>query len=716
MSLAATQQGVILGTAAYMSPEQARGVPVDKRADIWAFGCILFEMLTGRQAFQGELVSDVMASVLARDPEYTTLQTSLHPSIQPLLRRCLNKEPKDRWQAAGDVRIEIEQALADPNGLLVQPAADVISARPRSTLPWVAAMVLAVALTAIAVWALKPSLAKPVTRFPFLLPEGQAFSRPGRSLVAISPDGTQFVYVADQQLHLRNLGEMEARPIPGTDEDVSGPFFSPDGEWIGFYSFSDGQLKKIAITGGTSIRLCDAVPPGGASWSGDGSILFSQPEGIMRVSENGGEPTLLIATAEGEQAASPQLLPGGDEVLFSLASTAGGNRWNEGQVVVESLGTDDRKVVVEGGSDGTYVPTGHVVYALENVLFAVPFDLSRLERTGGPVAVLDPVKRALGGASANYGFSAGGTLVYVPRAGGAAGSARHLVWVDRDGNETNLTQEPGSYQFPRVSPDGRRIAFEIIREGSGTEIGLIEISSGNYSQLTFTDGGEQNPTWTPDARRLGFRGPTLDGPGLQWMPADGSSAPELLLPESGGRTFPISWSPDGSKMTIYWNDGGNRRIGIFDMDSREASVFLDTPANERGPMFSPNGAWVAYTSNELGQDEVFVQPYPQTGAKYRISAIGGSEPVWSPDGTGLFYRSDTRLMMVDIDPSTGFTPGNPLELFEGTYHGDTNSQGYDVHPDGDRFLMVKPVMTGRTDPIFVVLNWFEELKERVPVP
>ena len=283
---------------------------------------------------------------------------------------------------------------------------------------------------------------------------------------------------------------------------MSGPFFSPDGEWIGFYSFSDGQLKKIAITGGTSIRLCDAVPPGGASWSGDGSILFSQPEGIMRVSENGGEPTLLIATAEGEQAASPQLLPGGDEVLFSLASTAGGNRWNEGQVVVESLGTDDRKVVVEGGSDGTYVPTGHVVYALENVLFAVPFDLSRLERTGGPVAVLDPVKRALGGASANYGFSAGGTLVYVPRAGGAAGSARHLVWVDRDGNETNLTQEPGSYQFPRVSPDGRRIAFEIIREGSGTEIGLIEISSGNYSQLTFTDGGEQNPTWTPDARRL----------------------------------------------------------------------------------------------------------------------------------------------------------------------------------------------------------------------
>ena len=400
LTAAATQAGVILGTAGYMSPEQARGEATDKKADVWAFGCVLFEMLTRQATFGGKTVSDVLAGVLRIDPEWKSLPPNLHPRIQLLLERCLEKEAKDRYQGVGDARVDIQTVLADPSGVLVQPTGDVAQAPPQSKLPWVAALILAV-ITGVAVWNLKPTEPQPVAaRFYHELPDGQAFTRWGRPFVAVSPDASQIVYVANDQLYLRNLDEMEARPIQGTDEDPYNPFFSPGGEWVGYFSVSDSQLKKIAPIGGAAVTLCDATNPFGASWGSDDTIVYGQAKGIMRVSANGGTPELVVPTEALEQVHGPQMLPGGEWVLFTLTRATGGTRWDEAQIVVQSLESGERKILWEGGSDGRYVPTGHLVYALEDVLFALPFDLTSLEVSGGPVPIVEGVRRVSTGITA----------------------------------------------------------------------------------------------------------------------------------------------------------------------------------------------------------------------------------------------------------------------------------------------------------------------------
>ena len=376
LSLAATQQGVILGTAAYMSPEQARGQEVDKRSDIWAFGVVLFEMLTGRGTFDGGTVSDVLAGVLRADPDWKSLPLNLHPRIRLLLERCLEKESKDRYGDISDARVDIQKALADPDGVIVQPVAEVVQATPHSRLPWIAAVTIGVIVAGMTGWNLGPGLQlepPPVMRFNHVLPDGQTLARVSRSLVAVSPDGARIAYIADNQLYLRNLNDPESRPIRGTEQGPTNPFFSPDGEWVGFVSGE--QLKKIAISGGVSVTICDAGPPTGASWGTDGTIVFGHPDGIMRVSADGGTPTLVVQTEDSERVYGPQILPGGDSILFTVTSATGLNRWDEAQIVVQSLETGKREVLWTGGSDARYVPTGHLIYASEDVLFAAPFSL-----------------------------------------------------------------------------------------------------------------------------------------------------------------------------------------------------------------------------------------------------------------------------------------------------------------------------------------------------
>ncbi len=735
---AATQAGVILGTAAYMSPEQARGKPTDRRADIWAIGVVLFEMLSGTRAFEAEDVSLVLAHVLSHEPNWEKLPADLSPRLRDLLERCLRKDPTLRLQAIGDVRITLQEYLADPVEQLAQPDADAVQAPQRHILPWVAALVLAV-ITGVAVWNLKPTDLQPLTaRFYHELPEDQVFSNGSRPLVAVSPDGSQIVYEANGQLYLRNLDEMEARPIQGTDEDPNNPFFSPGGEWVGYYSTSDLQLKKIAPIGGASVTLCDATIPFGASWGSDDTILYAQPEGIMRVSANGGTPELVVPTeaAEqvhgpqkaGEQVHGPQMLPGGEWVLFTLTSTSGPTRWDEAQIVAQSLESGERKILWEGGSDARFVPTGHLVYALEDVLFALPFDLASLEVSGGPVPVVEGVRRANNPAgntaTANYGFSDRGTLIYIP--GSVARFRNILALADRNGTVEPLDVPPMGYRSPRLSPDGSRLVVEA-SSGERSDIWVYDLAGDTQIRRLTLEGNNVRPIWTPDGERVTFASNREETPGIYWQAADGSGVPErLTTAEEGTQHWPESWSPDGETLSFAVVIGSEAAIWTLSRDSEaKPEVFVDEPgSNQRGSVFSPDGKWLAYHSTELDAAQVYVQPFPATGAKHRITQESRASALWAPDGNELFFNDSNgpRLMGVEITTDAGFAFGNEQVLgMQGYLYLSGGIRTYDITPDGQRFLMIFPADQANSaessaQRINVVQNWFEELKERVPVP
>jgi serine/threonine-protein kinase len=715
-----------------MSPEQARGENADQRADVWAFGVVLFEMLTGRRTFEGRTVSDVLAAVLATEPQWNSLPDNLHPRLLQLLERCLSKELRDRYASVGDARVDIQKALADPSGVLVQPLAEVVSAEQQSKLPWVAAILVSLLIGGFAAWNLKPEVPGPVSRFSHVLPEDQTLSRTGRPLVAVSPDGQKIVYVANQQLYLRNLDEMEARPIQGTDEMPENPFFSPNGEWIGYFSLVDSQLKKIATIGGAPVTLCDANDPLGASWSSDDTIVYGQREGIMRVSANGGAPELVIPKKKEEQVHGPQVLPGGEWVLFTLTTVMGVTRWDAAQIVVQSLESGERKILWEGGSDARYVPTGHLVYALEDVLFALPFDVDNLEVSGGPVPIVEGVRRVpdptTQTASANYVFSDRGTLVFLP--GTAAGvQMRVLALVDRNGRVERLNAPPKQYLSPSMSPDGQTLLVQSV-EASGDVIWVYDLTGDTaIQQLTF-EGNNQRPVWTPDGQRITF-GSDRDGTmSLYWMPADGSGVAERLTTAEEGTSHRMgSWSPDGELLVfnVIRELLTDRDISMLSLEDRETQSLYDTPGTSySGPQFSPNGEWLAYGAGPSAPaEDIYVEPFPPTGSRRRISQNGGHYPLWSPEGSELFYRpglsSVPTLRSVDIitEPAFAFSNEQTLPVEGFTVAG--GYRDYDMSPDGERLLMVFPVDRPDTgEParpqINIVLNWFEELKERVPVP
>ena len=736
LTAAATQAGVILGTAAYMSPEQARGEATDKKADVWAFGCVLFEMLTGRATFGGKTVSDVLAGVLRIDPEWKSLPPNLHPRIRLLLERSLEKESKDRYQGIADARVDIQKALADPSGVLVQPTADVAQVQPQSKLPWVAALILAV-ITGVAGWNLKPTEPQPVAaRFYHELLDGQVFTSTGRPLVAVSPDGSHLVYVANEQLYLRNLNDMAARPIQGTDEDPTNPFLSPDGGWVGYWSFSDSQLKKIATIGGASVTLCDATNPFGASWGSDDTIVYGQLEGIMRVSANGGTPELVVPTEAPEQVHGPQMLPGGEWVLFTLTSASGQTRWDQAQIVVQSLESGERKILWEGGSDARYVPTGHLIYALEGVLFALPFDLANLEISGGPVPIVEGVRRAFepqgNTASANYGFSDRGTLIYVPGPISAGVEAEvSLGMIDRTGHIEGVELPPGGYSNPRVSSDGDRVVYMRLN-GDDVDIVIYELM-GTSAPRPLTFGGENSyPIWSADGEHVAFQSDREGDLGIFWQRADGTGGLErLTTPEEGVAHIPDAFSPDGETLSFTAVGNDESAVWMFTLQEQEATVFAAEPSALLGQsVFSPDGRWIAYQSNETGTFEIIVQPLPPTGTKYRVPNTGGDHHAsWSPDGSELFYvpgQYQFVVVAVTLKPRLEF--GNPLAIPRGGFLGgpSTTIRNYDIMPDGERFIAVFPSATiagdqsGPTETadeqINIVLNWFEELKERVPVP
>ena len=533
MTAAATKMGVIMGTAAYMSPEQAKGKTVDKRADVWAFGAVLYEMLTGQRAFAGDDVSETLATVLKSDPAWQALPAETPPAIKRLLHRCLEKDPRLRLRESGTAIVEIHEAQTTPFAATIEVGATPQPVGWRQAMPWITGAVVGGVIIGLAVWNLRPPEPRSVSRFDYDLPESHPFRNTGQPVIAVSADGSHFVYNTREELFLRSMGELEARLIPGTEESLTSPFFSPDGQWVGYWA-ATGQLKKMAVSGGAPVILCEATNPFGVSWGLDDTILFGQPAGIMRVSANGGIPELVIAT-EGEQVHGPQMLPDGESVLFTVTSSTGVSRWDDAQIVVHSLESGERKVLLEGGSDARYLPTGHLVYAFEDGLFALPFDVDNLEVAGGPVSVVQGVQRAPQGvtASANYGVSDRGTLIYV--SGSASPLAnRTLALVDRNGGVEPLSVPPAVYLSPRLSPDGEKLVVQSDRDGTMS---------------------------------------------LYWMPADGSGAPERLTTAEDGTSHWLgSWSPDGQ--TLLFNVEGYRQMLCMTRD--QAASFL-TPSTKGTP-------------------------------------------------------------------------------------------------------------------------------------
>jgi serine/threonine-protein kinase len=734
---AMTGVGVLLGTAAYMSPEQAKGRAADKRSDVWAFGCVLYEMLTGRRAFSGEDVPETLAGILRDAPDWSLLPASTPAAVRTLLRRCLEKDPRERLPDIGVARLEIKDALVEPPTDAVGPPR--VSGR-RVWQRRAAAAIIASSLAAVgglAVWALmRPSPAKPV-RLTVAPPTNVTVGNAtGNSDIAISPDGTRVVFVGGlsapgpgatpPQLYVRRLDQLEPLRLEGLVTPYS-PFMSPDGNWVGF--FDGPNLKKVTLNGGPAVTLCRIPAVGGTgTWAPDNTIIFSAggSGGLFRVSAGGGEPEVLTTpdAQKGEQSHQwPEVLPGGGAVLFTVFSPAtggGGDGITNARIAVLNLKTGEQKILVTGGGYPRYVPSGHIVYGVAGTLRAVAFDLGRLEVRSDPVPVLEGVLTKSSGA-ADFAVAQDGSLVYL--AGTQAGSiARTLVWVDRQGREEAVNAPPRAYNYPRVSPDGTRVALDI--RDQENDIWVWDLTRAALTRLTFGAGLERLPLWTPDGRRIAFSsqiGASSGVPSLFWQAADGTGPVERLAESKGLQVFPTSFAPDGKRL-LFWEETSSTGddIGILPLEGeRLAGPLINTKFDEQNAEVSPDGRWLAYQSNESGEYEIYVRTFPQVdGGRWQVSTGGGTRPGWARNGRELFYLVGSgKMMAVPIRPEPTFAAGSPQVLFEGQYVAAQSGRTYDVSSDGQHFLMIKNGASNRTSApseIIFVQHWLEELKRLVP--
>ncbi len=726
--MTATGTGVIMGTAPYMSPEQARGQPVDKRSDIWAFGCVLYEMLTGKRTFDGETAGDVLASIIRAEPDWTAVPKATPAIIQHVLRRCLEKNPSLRLHDIADARIEIVNTIADPDGSLTLVADSGEATRPswRHYVPTPVAAGLGIALAAATFLAVSTSMRQVPTAPEAAMRLEMRLTDDGLLPlgVGLSPDGTQIAYVlgsglAQTELYVRSFDELEGvRLVSGSPHS---PFFSPDGQWIGY--FAGSELKKVPVTGSTpqTVVSSDVVPATG-TWGADNTIIFgSIGGGLFRVSADGGRPESLTRLDQGEAAhAFPQLLPDDKALLFTTVALD-----NSMATEVLDLETRTRRVVQLGGQ-GRYAPTRHLVYQDRGTLFAVPFDLGQLQVKGSPVPVVQGLATFLDSEAAAFDFSSTGTLAYL---GGAAGSQTYpVVWVDREGNTTPLWDEPGVYSTPRLSPDGTRLAVHASRNDN-EDVWIYDLKRGALTRLTSDAARDTSPVWSPDGQFLAFQSNRDDTLNIYRTRAEGSGT-VLRLTESDRSQFPESWSVDGGSLAYAEvGVGTNWDLWVLPLEGDgEPRVIANSVAADIWSTFSPNGRWIAYGSFESGRNEVYVRPFPPGPERYQVSIGGGSQPKWSGDGRELYYRTYRGIMAVAVETEgDSFGYGRAEQLFEGSFRGGLNgivgtgvgnaNPDYDVTADGQRFVMFPGGNQRVNDSGHVTLttNWFDELKRLVPV-
>ena len=758
----ATQMGMILGTAAYMAPEQARGRVVDRRADIWAFGVVLYEMLTGQRAFEGEDISITLASVLKEDVRWVTLPRDLPAPLLKLLRRCLEKDPRRRLSWIGEARLTLEDPATLEPAVAASPAvfAPTVPAAPlwRRAMPWaLAAVGLGSALVLLSLWAPWRTRPQPTPRT-LLASSGTdaSLSTTFGASAILSPDGTTIAFVAvpakqaRSALFIRKLDQLQATALAGTD-DAASPFFSPDGQWIAY--FAGGQLKKVSATGGASIKLCDAPAGRGGAWTDDDTIIFT-PEGtgpntrLMRVPASGGAPAVFgTLRPDAKTQRWPQALPDGRSVLYTEHSST--SNFDTANLVVAPLSGGTAKVVVHGGFYGRYVPGlgsptgglaspkrsegGHLIYMNQGTLFAVRFDLDRLETIGPAVPAVEGIAASPG----NYGstqvaVSSDGTMAYVP--GAISSAATPVEWLTRDGKTSLLRAAKADWGNPRFSPDGQKLAIDIF-DGKQRDIWVYEFARDTLTQLTFDAAEDRGPVWTTDGRRIAFASDRAKAGvyNMYWVNADGTGQVTRLT-DSPNTQWPAAWHPSGTFLAFTETRGTTGPdLMVLPMagDATRgwtpgtATVFLSTPAAEAVPMFSPDGRFIAYTSTEASPSgfDIYVRPFPGPGGKWRISTTGGVYPEWSATTHELLFAAyldptPSKIMAAPYavvgDSFQVETPRvwSPTSVQKAT----TSNSAYDLHPDGKRIAAAAVVDQGTTvqDKVVFFFNFADYLAKIAP--
>jgi serine/threonine-protein kinase len=707
-----TGAGVLLGTAAYMSPEQARGYPADRRSDIWAFGCILFEMLTGIRLFGAQTVTDSLAAVLTREPDWQRVP----PRTRRLLRQCLERDPKRRLRDIGDAAL-----------LLDEPAVDTTK---RPMRPWIGtgASVAAVVAAMIFLWPAQTD--RQLVRLAIDL--GGSPPEYALAPVAISPDGTRLVFHSRDEngqglLATRRLDEQSPTLLTGT-VNADQPFFSPNGDWIGFFSL--GELRKVPVGGGTPIAITKAGIARGASWGDDGNIVaaLTNGGGLSVIPGDGGMPRSLTTLSPGEPTHRwPQVLPGSKAVIFT-ANSPTLNSYEDATIDVVSLETGERKTLWRGGYFGRYMPTrgarGHIVYIRGGILFAVPFDPVRLEIRGTPTRIMDDVAADPGSAAGHFDFSSTGTFLFESGAGVVPWT---ISWLDADGKTSPLLARPSLYFSPRVSPDGQRLAFGV-DSGKGQDIYIYDRQRDVQVRLTYGL-ASADPVWAADGKHLAFRTYGAKN-SLWWVRTDGTGQPVQLLDENTGDLGPHSFSPDGRHF-VYSTRGtaGDSDLWTITLDMSNVDhpnvsppePFFHSTGAETRPAFSPDGRWVAYQSNESGQQEIYVRAFAANGTragKWQISSGGGNQPVWSRRGRDLFFVAGDRMMVTEYQNVDGrFVASKPREWAALPRIGNIGFSRYDVTPDGSRVVLLthaQPEAGGQAPRMHVLLNFFDEIRRRSP--
>ena len=721
-----TEQGMILGTAPYMSPEQARGHAVDRRSDLWAFGCVLYEMLTGRRAFKGDTATDVIANVINGEPDWTAIPAHLPAGATRVLRRCLEKNPQRRLRDAADARLDLE----DRTSGVARTAT--VSRRPSWLITATVALVAAIAAATFGVLAgrrLREPVATPVARTTIVLPPGQRFES-GRRAVAISPDGKQIAYSTREGLYLRALDSFDSRLIPGTVGAIN-PAFSPDGRRIAVWSL-EGVKSIDPVTGSATALRVPAVDLrgilGSVSWTTHGLMLTQGAGGVFLIPPDATDARRIIELAPGEAVSAAQMLPGGDHVLMTLLSQ---NSARPGaataQVVVQALTSGTRTQIATNGSDARYLPTGHIVYAASGALYAIKFDPGTLRTTGNAVAVVEGIRAAnIVNATMHYDVSDAGTLAYVPGQPAPAALALDLISVDRRGDVRHLHLLAAPYEAPRVSPDGRQVAMST-DDGTDASVWIHDLAQPRSLRKLTVAGRNRFPLWSPDSKRIAFQSNRGGDVAIFSQAADGSDAPARLTTAAAGAIHtPESWSPSGTDLLFDETKEGTNTLWRLSLPGLRAEPFggvsSQTPT---AAAFSANGKWVAYNVAMPSRTHAtFVQPFPATGAIYQISSNDdGHHPVWSPDGTELFYiPAPGRLLAVKVTTGAAFTFAAPSELPPAGLQGPGNfARNYDIQPDGARFIGRQVAedeesRLGAPPRIQIVTNWFGELQRKLGQP